>query len=208
MNPDMKAHTWTIAVGPDTEDTFNDAFWASLDCVVNALDNVKARKYVDSKCVFFEKPLLESGTLGTKANTQVVFPHATQSYGETEDPEEKSIPMCTLRNFPHLFVHCAEWARAEFETLFANGPAETNSFLRDTDKYFEQLAREGNAKVQLKMQTAKQGGDAALAVAVQMAHTYFHSRFRDMIASLTRAFPEDARVVEDGVDMGNTGSFD
>ncbi|MES1916468.1 MAG: hypothetical protein MHM6MM_008280 [Cercozoa sp. M6MM] len=81
------------------------------------------------------------------------------------------------------------------------------------------MAREGNAKVQLeklkvvrewvqKMQTAKQGGDAALAVAVQMAHTYFHSRFRDMIASLTRAFPEDARVVEDGVDMGRfwTGS--
>ena len=29
-------------VGPDTEETFDDAFWDSLDCVVNALDNIQA----------------------------------------------------------------------------------------------------------------------------------------------------------------------
>lgn len=39
--------------------------------VVNALDNVNARLYVDSRCVYFGKPLLESGTLGPKCNTQV-----------------------------------------------------------------------------------------------------------------------------------------
>jgi hypothetical protein len=38
--------------------------------VVNALDNVAARKYVDGKCVLHKRPLLESGTLGTMANTQ------------------------------------------------------------------------------------------------------------------------------------------
>ena len=31
----------------------------------------QARQYVDSRCVVFTKPLLESGTLGTKANVQV-----------------------------------------------------------------------------------------------------------------------------------------
>ncbi len=39
--------------------------------VVNALDNVNARLYVDQRCVYFNKPLLESGTLGPKCNTQV-----------------------------------------------------------------------------------------------------------------------------------------
>jgi molybdopterin/thiamine biosynthesis adenylyltransferase len=39
--------------------------------IVNALDNVNARLYVDSRCVYFCKPLLESGTLGAKCNTQV-----------------------------------------------------------------------------------------------------------------------------------------
>jgi molybdopterin/thiamine biosynthesis adenylyltransferase len=48
-------------VGEDTEDIFTDNFWESQDCIVNALDNVKARLYVDQQCVWHEKPLLESG---------------------------------------------------------------------------------------------------------------------------------------------------
>ena len=49
--------------------------------VVNALDNVNARLYVDSRCVYFNKPLLESGTLGPKCNTQDVIPRLTENYG-------------------------------------------------------------------------------------------------------------------------------
>lgn len=49
--------------------------------MVNALDNVTARLYVDSRCVYFGRPLLESGTLGAKANTQVVVPGTTENYG-------------------------------------------------------------------------------------------------------------------------------
>jgi len=56
-------------VSKDTEATFNDEFWESLNFVVNAVDNVKARLYVDQQCVWYEKPLLESGTLGTKGNS-------------------------------------------------------------------------------------------------------------------------------------------
>lgn len=51
--------------------TFDDPFWEAVDGVTNALDNVQARLYVDSKCVYYRKPLMESGTLGTKANVQV-----------------------------------------------------------------------------------------------------------------------------------------
>lgn len=68
MNPALKARALMTRVGPDTEEVFNDAFWESLDFVVNAVDNIKARQYVDQRCVWYEKPLLESGTLGTKAN--------------------------------------------------------------------------------------------------------------------------------------------
>ena len=38
--------------------------------VTNALDNIPARLYVDSMCVRHRKPLLESGTTGTKCNVQ------------------------------------------------------------------------------------------------------------------------------------------
>ena len=42
---------------------------------------------MDSRCVKFGKPLLESGTLGTRGNTQIVVPFLTESYGATNDPQ-------------------------------------------------------------------------------------------------------------------------
>ena len=56
--------------------------------VVNALDNVAARLYVDSRCVANQRPLLESGTLGTKGHVQVILPFLTESYGSRRDPPE------------------------------------------------------------------------------------------------------------------------
>ena len=38
-------------VGTQTEHVFTEDFWMSLDLVCNALDNMKARFYVDQRCV-------------------------------------------------------------------------------------------------------------------------------------------------------------
>ena len=81
LNPHMRIRALQNRVSPDTEYVFDDEFWGELDLVVNALDNVNARLYVDSRCVYFCKPLLESGTLGAKANTQMVIPQLTENYG-------------------------------------------------------------------------------------------------------------------------------
>lgn len=61
--------------------------------------------YMDRRCVYYRKPLLESGTLGTKGNVQVVIPFVTESYSSSQDPPEKSIPICTLKNFPNAIEH-------------------------------------------------------------------------------------------------------
>ena len=107
MNPGLDGHirTYQIAVGEDSQDVFGDDFFDNIDCVTNALDNVKAREYMDSRCIYYEKPLLESGTLGTKANVQVVLPHVTESYASSRDPPEKSFPMCTIKSFPNQIEH-------------------------------------------------------------------------------------------------------
>lgn len=52
-------------VGADTEDTYSEFFYDSLNGVLTALDNVDARLYIDRKCVIYRKPLIDSGTLGT-----------------------------------------------------------------------------------------------------------------------------------------------
>lgn len=45
----MRINPLQNRVSPETEGVFNDAFWEGLDLVVNALDNVNARLYVDSR---------------------------------------------------------------------------------------------------------------------------------------------------------------
>lgn len=139
MNPDLKVTTYQSFVSPDTEDLFNDEFWEGLDFIVNAVDNIKARLYVDSRCVWYCKPLLESGTLGTKANQQMIVPFKTQCYGDSQDPPEESIPMCTLRNFPNLIEHCIEWGRDAFNTLFTSRVQDAVEFVRDPAAFVASL---------------------------------------------------------------------
>ncbi|GFR86122.1 ubiquitin-like modifier-activating enzyme 1 [Elysia marginata] len=105
MNPSIKIDAREDRVGPDTENIFTDKFFEGLDGVANALDNIDARMYMDRRCVYYCKPLLESGTLGTKGNVQVVIPHVTESYSSSQDPPEKSIPVCTVKNFPNAIEH-------------------------------------------------------------------------------------------------------
>ena len=71
MNPSLNIEASELRVGNETEGVYDEAFFNSLDGVANALDNVDARTYMDRRCVFYRKPLLESGTLGSKGNVQV-----------------------------------------------------------------------------------------------------------------------------------------
>ena len=117
MNPDLNVRSYQTLVSEQTEVVFNDGFRESLDFVVNSVDNIKARLYVDRRCVWYKKPLLESGTLGTKISSQMIIRHLTQCYGDSTDPPEESIPMCTLRNFPNQIEHTIEWGRDQFNII-------------------------------------------------------------------------------------------
>ena len=77
INQELKIDAHLDKICPETEDTFNDKFFKSCNIVVNALDNVQARLYVDSRCVTNHRPLLESGTMGTKGHVQVIVPELT-----------------------------------------------------------------------------------------------------------------------------------
>ncbi|KAM7456148.1 hypothetical protein BLSTO_03093 [Blastocystis sp. subtype 1] len=138
MNPSVHCTHYEVKVGPETEDIFSDAFMESLMAVCNALDNVEARRYMDSRCVTFDKPLLESGTLGTRGNTQIVVPFLTESYGSTNDPQEEGIPMCTLKNYPYKIEHTIQWSRDVFEGLFTQS-VQTLAAYRDDPNYLASL---------------------------------------------------------------------
>ena len=134
MNPHLDKHIFAKLdkVCEETENIFTDDFFGSLDFVANALDNVNARRYVDSRCVSNRKPLLESGTLGPKGHVQVVVPFKTESYGSQNDPEvSNDIPQCTLKMFPEEAIHCVEWAKDQFGKKFTQLPKAINKRIEE-----------------------------------------------------------------------------
>jgi ubiquitin-activating enzyme E1 len=125
MRPSLSVEAFSQRVGRETEELYNADFYAGVDIVMNALDNVEARNYVDSQCVFYKLPLMEGGTLGPKGNTQAVVPHLTESYAASQamDPREtRSFPACTLHHFPTNIEHTLVWARDKFSLLFDTLP--------------------------------------------------------------------------------------
>ena len=196
MNTDLKGKIVVLKdrVGQDTEHIFNEEFWEELDGVTNALDNVDARTYVDRRCVFFRKPLLESGTLGTKGNTQVILPSLTESYSSSQDPPEQSFPMCTLRSFPNKIEHTIAWARELFQSYFVGPPETVNLYLTQPNYIEQTLKQSGNEKQTLEnlrdfLVTEKPSN---FDDCIEWARYQFEQQYNNAIQQLLYNFPKDS----------------
>jgi len=193
MNPSMRTIAFETKVAPETEFHFNDDFFESLDIVCAALDNVEARLYLDQRCVFYRKPMLESGTLGTKGHTQIVVPGKTENYGATRDPPEKTIPLCTVKTFPNQIEHTLQWAREWFEEVFKQTPDDVNKYLTTPD-YYSVLSLQQN----MKLETVRRMKDAlvtsrplSFADCIAWARIRFEDLYVNKIKQLLYNFPED-----------------
>ena len=199
INGDMHVRALTMKVAPETEGTFTAEFWRGLSMVIPALDNVHARKYVDSKCIEHKLAMLESGTQGTKCHTMACLPGKSVNYGSVQDPPEKGIPVCTLKSFPTLVEHTLQWARDEFEASFHNAPAEANQYL-SSDSYFEEVSAQRNEKV-VRLRDAHNALVADLPCtfedSVKWARVRFERIFSHNVRDLLHQHPLD-KTDEDG----------
>lgn len=195
MNPDLAGKIFPLLdkVGSDTEHIFGDSFWEPLDFVTNALDNVDARTYVDRRCVFYRKPLLESGTLGTKGNTQVILPNLTESYSLSQDPPEKSIPLCTLRSFPNKIDHTIAWAKSLFQGYFADAPETVNLYLSQPNFVEQNLKQNPDMKGALtNIAQLLNNRPLLFDDCIKWARDEFEIKFKHDIQQLLYNFPPDA----------------
>jgi len=194
MNPKMNVLHKLDRVGPETEAVFDDDFFEALDGVANALDNVQARVYMDRRCVYYCKPLLESGTLGTKGNVQVVLPHLTESYSSSQDPQEKSIPICTLKNFPNAIEHTIQWARDMFEGCFRVTAESAALYLLDPKFVDKTLKLPGSQPIETLDAVKKCLVDERPKVfedCVAWARCHFQEQFSNQLRQLLFNFPAD-----------------
>jgi len=199
MYPGIHMKAMSARVGPETEDIFTDEFFRSLDCVVTALDNVKARRYIDSRCVDACRPLLDSGTLGPKGSTQDVVPHLTESYSSSNDPPEPTIPFCILHNFPNAIEHTIEWARDKFHGLFVSEAEVINNYASKGTGFVETL----DENMTVRMESVKtlyhdlvEAKPTTIEDCVRWARILFEDFFVNTIKKLLFSFPPDAVTAE------------
>jgi len=194
MNPKMNITSFENRVGPETERFFDDDFFNKLDGVANALDNVEARVYMDRRCVFYNKSLLESGTLGTKGNVQVIIPKLTESYSSSQDPPEKSIPICTLKNFPNAIEHTLQWARDMFEGLFRQSAESAALYLMDP-KFMERTLKLAGSQPLETLESVKRAlvdeRPSDLQQCVNWARLHWQEQYHNQIKQLLFNFPSD-----------------
>ncbi|KAK0403088.1 hypothetical protein QR680_016712 [Steinernema hermaphroditum] len=202
FNPDLNIEALSERVCDETEHVFNDDFFNELNGVANALDNVEARRYMDRRCVYYQLPLLESGTQGTKGNTQVVFPHLTESYGSSMDPPEKDIPLCTLKSFPYEIQHTIQWARDCFEGLFSNGAATANQYLSNRDGLSDRMKNMASGQKIEMLDTIRKAliteRSETAVDCIKWARLLFESNYHNSIAQLLFSIPPN-QVTSEGV---------
>ncbi|VVC39184.1 Ubiquitin-activating enzyme, catalytic cysteine domain,THIF-type NAD/FAD binding fold,Ubiquitin-activating [Cinara cedri] len=192
MNPNVNVDPHTNKVCHGIEPTYNDTFFDNLDGVALALDNVDARVYMDSRCIFHKKPLLESGTWGTKGNTQIVLPMLTESYNSSQDTKEKEFPICILHNFPYTIEHTLQWAKDSFKEMFTEVLGRDKQFIEyvnqnERTNHFPNIPAKTIDMARKLLKKAPKNFDDC----IEWARLHFEDQFSNQIKQLLINFPPD-----------------
>ena len=196
MNPSIKIEPQQNRVGEESEDIYNDNFYNSLSGVCNALDNRETRSYNDTQCVYYGKPLLESGTLGPMAHFQTIIPNLTLSYNSYRDPPSHGIPECTLHYFPTNINHCTMWAKDIFGGLFTRNPSVVNQYVHDRG-YVKKMFKADPGSLITNLEIVKkmmidekpQNFDDC----IKWARLQFEDLFNFQLRDLIQQYPEDSK---------------
>ncbi|EIW75894.1 hypothetical protein CONPUDRAFT_139860 [Coniophora puteana RWD-64-598 SS2] len=133
FNPN--AHIYPIH-GNIKEPQFDIEWFKGFDIVLNALDNLDARRHVNKMCMAAGVPLIESGTAGYLGQVQPLVKDRTECFDCVAKPTPKSFPVCTIRSTPSQPIHCIVWAKSYLlPQLF--GEDEDGSELDEAEKHGE-----------------------------------------------------------------------
>jgi ubiquitin-like 1-activating enzyme E1 B len=105
---------------------FNVHFVKQFDLVLNALDNVAARRRVNRLCLAAAVPLVEAGTTGYLGQVNVMDKASgVACYECTTQETQKVYPICTIRSTPSEPVHTIVWSKELYKLLFAEKMEES-----------------------------------------------------------------------------------
>jgi ubiquitin-like 1-activating enzyme E1 B len=101
------------------KEKFDVNFFKQFNLILNALDNIDARTYINIMCQKLKIPLINSGTEGFLGNVANHINNFSPCYNCTPKMKKKSIPICSIRSKPEKIEHCVAWAKQLFCLLFS-----------------------------------------------------------------------------------------
>nr|WCZ58674.1 SUMO-activating enzyme subunit 2 [Seculamonas ecuadoriensis] len=119
FNPDADI---TARCGNIKDPQYGIEFFSQFSIVMNALDNLDARRHVNRMCLAASVPLVESGTAGFLGQVQPILKGESECYECRPKAAAKTYPACTIRANPSTMVHCVVWAKMLFDRLFGKDP--------------------------------------------------------------------------------------
>ncbi len=135
MSKSAVAREAALAMCPDAHITayhdnvkspqFGPDFLKQYSVVLNALDNLDARRHMNRVCLAAQVPVIESGSAGYKGQVQVIFGGKTECFECEPKPQPTQYPYCTIHATPTKAIHNVIWAKEFlFRTLFGASVAE------------------------------------------------------------------------------------
>ncbi|OAQ26113.1 putative ubiquitin-like activating enzyme [Linnemannia elongata AG-77] len=125
------------------EQEFSVDWFKSFDLVMNALDNLDARRHVNKMCLAANIPLVESGTAGYLGQVTIIQKDKTECFDCQPKETPKTFPVCTIRSTPSTPIHCIVWAKSYlFGLLFGNAEDDDDETLSQEDSGDEETAKE------------------------------------------------------------------
>ncbi|KAH0579238.1 hypothetical protein H2248_003389 [Termitomyces sp. 'cryptogamus'] len=94
------------------EPQYDIPWFQQFDIVLNALDNLDARRHVNKMCMAAQVPLVESGTAGYLGQVQPLLKDHTECFDCIPKPTPKTYPVCTIRSTPSQPIHCIVWSKS------------------------------------------------------------------------------------------------
>eukprot|EP00479_Gromia_sphaerica_P005424 TRINITY_DN16463_c0_g1_i1.p1 TRINITY_DN16463_c0_g1~~TRINITY_DN16463_c0_g1_i1.p1 ORF type:complete len:478 (-),score=82.14 TRINITY_DN16463_c0_g1_i1:133-1566(-) len=112
---------------PSTEHISDREFWSNKSLIIAAVDTFSARRYLNSKALLYNIPMLESGTGNQAASSSIVIPDLTEPYRAPNINMAIDEVSCTVKASPQTASHCIHWAKDRFEKYFIDLPSILNS---------------------------------------------------------------------------------